>query len=268
MSVLSQFYDFYDGPEGRAEQFDFFASLFDPEIDELLDLTCGTGIITIELARRGFRITGIDYDEDMLAIAERKLAAESAEVRTRAFLQLADIKDFTINKRFNAAIVPSNSFGYLFKLDDQRACLKRVFDHLLPAGVLVIEERYFAPERLAQMANLRWIERTWDSRTNPQTGKYTMFKDCIRWIDNPSQTIYRATFIDEVQEEGSIKRYVPSVGYFGDKYHYFTKTELQLFVESCGFKVKEIWGDLSKQKFTSQSNSVIIVAEKVAMGDK
>src|SRR3989304_217149 len=108
MSILSQFYDFYDGPENREDQFDFYASLFDPRMDELLDLTCGTGIITIELARRGFRITGLDYDDDMLAIANRTLAAETVEVRQRVCLHLADMKDFTINKSFNGVIIPSN----------------------------------------------------------------------------------------------------------------------------------------------------------------
>ena len=268
MSVLSQFYDFYDGPEDREEQFDFYASLFAPESGELLDLTCGTGIVTIELARRGFRITGLDYDEDMLAIADRKLAAEPAEVRQRISLQLADMKDFTINKRFNAALIPSNSFGYLFKLDDQRACLKRIAEHLQPGGILVIEERYFSPEGVTRMVNLRWVERTWTSRINPQTGKYTMFRDCIQWIDPASQTIVSSVFVDEVQEDGTIKRYVPTTTYFGHRKHYFNPIELRLLVESCGFQVTEFWGDPSKGKFTSQSRSMILVAEKVDSGGK
>jgi SAM-dependent methyltransferase len=264
MTALSEFYDFYDGPENREGQFDFYASLFDSKKCELLELASGTGIISIELARRGFHITGIDYDEDMLAIANRKLAAENSDTQKRALFQLADMRDFTINKQFGAVIIPSNTFGYLFKLEDQRACLKRVYEHLLPDGILVIEERYLPPERLARMVNLRGVERTWESRVNPQTGKNTMFKDCICWIDSASQTIIRTTFVDEVQEDGSIKRYIPSEGYFGNKNHYFNIIELQLLVESCGFKVKDIWGDWSKQKFSSQSYGMIIVAEKVA----
>lgn len=268
MSVLSQFYDFYDGPEDRGDQFDFYASLFDPEKDELLDLTCGTGIVTIELARRGFRITGLDYDEDMIAIADRKLAAEPAEVRQRVSLQLADMKDFTIPKSFNGAIIPSNSFGYLYKLDDQRLCLKRIYEHLLSGGILAIEERYFSPESLTRMANLRWVERTWTSRINPQTGKYTLFKDCNQWIDPASQTIVSSVFVDEVQEDGTLKRYVPTSAYFGHRKHYFNPIELRLLVENCGFQVKEFWGDQSKGRFTSQSRSMILVAEKVESGGK
>jgi hypothetical protein len=37
MSNLSEFYDFYDGPEQRGDQFDFYSSLFDPDECELLE---------------------------------------------------------------------------------------------------------------------------------------------------------------------------------------------------------------------------------------
>jgi hypothetical protein len=62
------------------------------------------------------------------------------------------MKDFSVGRLFGAVIVPTNSFGYLCKLEDQLACLRCVYEHLHPAGVLVIEERYLSPERLAQMA--------------------------------------------------------------------------------------------------------------------
>ena len=262
MSTLSEFYDFYDGPEDREDQFDFYASLFDPDKHELLELACGTGIITFELARRGFRITGIDNDEDMLAIASRKIAAESPETQKRLRLLCANMKDFSIGSQFGGVIIPTNSFGYLSQLADQRLCLKCVYEHLLPNGILVIEERNRSPERLSQMANLRGVDRTWTNRVNPQTGKYTMFKDCILGIDYASQTIFRSTFVDEVQEDGSIKRYVPAAPYFGNRNHYFTSIELRLLIESSGFTVTQVWGDWSKRSFTSQSNSLIVMAEK------
>jgi ubiquinone/menaquinone biosynthesis C-methylase UbiE len=262
MSRLSKFYDFCDGPEHREEQFEFYTSLFDPDECELLELACGTGIITIELARRGFKIVGIDNDEDMLAIAKSKLVASEEDTQKRVQFHCADMIDFTFNKQFGAIIIPTNSFGYLYKLEDQRACLEQVRKHLLPKGRLVIEERYFSLETLQQMKNLLGVERSWTGRVNPQTGKYTMFIDCIRWIDSSQQTIYRSTFVDEVQEDGTMKRYVPPTTYFGNTQHYFSKMELQLLVESCGFRVKEIWGDKAKQPFGSRSKNIIIMAEK------
>lgn len=83
MLKLSNFYDFYDGPEYRESQFKFYTSLFDPDKCEILELGCGTGIITIELAQRGFKMVGIDYDEDMLTIARAKLASCDEDTQKR-----------------------------------------------------------------------------------------------------------------------------------------------------------------------------------------
>jgi len=209
VSSLSKFYDFYDGPEHREKQFEFYSSLFDPDECELLELACGTGIVTIELARRGFQIVGIDYDEDMVAIAKRKLDQTDEDTQKRVQFHCSNMKDFTVSKQFGAIIIPTNSFGYLFKLEDQRACLEQVRKHLLPTGKLVIEERYYSLDTLHQMKNLLGVERSWTGSVNPQTDKYTMFMDCTRWIDSAQQTIYRSTFVDEVQEDGTMKRYVP-----------------------------------------------------------
>ena len=57
--------------------------LLDPFLDRVagavgrgraLDLGCGTGVITVSLAERGFDVVGVDHSPDMLAIAEQKLA--------------------------------------------------------------------------------------------------------------------------------------------------------------------------------------------------
>jgi len=112
MSRLSKFYDFYDGPEHREEQFEFYTTLFDPEECELLELGCGTGIITLELARRGFRIVGIDHDQDMLAIAKNKLGKTEKDIQTRVQFLCADMKNFTVNKQFVACAPPGNQKAF------------------------------------------------------------------------------------------------------------------------------------------------------------
>jgi len=265
MSALSRFYDFYDGPEHRDKQFDFYASLCEPDACNLLELASGTGIITIELARRGFTITGIDYDEDMLAIARRKAGQEPAAVQERLEFIHADMKSFSTGRQYGLVFIPTCSFGYLSSFEDQVSCLRHAHDHLQPGGLLVIEERYYSPEEIVHMFNLKGVERTWAGRVNPETGRYTMYKDCTQWVDFAGQTIFRSSFVDEVQEDGSIRRYVNSGGYFGNREHYFTPVELRLLVEKCGFQVADVWGDVSKQPVSSRSKRIIVRAEKGAL---
>ena len=43
--------------------------------ETVLDLACGTGSLSVLLARRGYRVTGVDMSEDMLAVASEKACA-------------------------------------------------------------------------------------------------------------------------------------------------------------------------------------------------
>jgi SAM-dependent methyltransferase len=47
---------------------------------EALDVGCGTGFLSLELAQRGHRVTGVDFAPSMLALAERKAAERGLEV--------------------------------------------------------------------------------------------------------------------------------------------------------------------------------------------
>ena len=176
MSAISAFYDFYDGPEHRSKQFDFYTSLFEPGKYDLLELASGTGIITIELARRGYTITGIDYDEDMITIAERKAGQEPSEVQERLEFILGDMKDFVIDKQYGAIFIPTCSFGYLASFEDQVSCLKQVHDHLTPGGLLVIEARFYSPEQIMHKFNLRGVEQSWTAQINADTDKFTALR--------------------------------------------------------------------------------------------
>ena len=48
---------------------------------DALDVGCGTGFLSLELARRGHRVTGIDFAPQMLAEARKKAAAQGVAVR-------------------------------------------------------------------------------------------------------------------------------------------------------------------------------------------
>jgi len=48
---------------------------------EALDVGCGTGFLSLELAARGHRVTGIDFAPEMLALAKDKAASAAAQVR-------------------------------------------------------------------------------------------------------------------------------------------------------------------------------------------
>lgn len=258
--TFASFYDFYDGPEYRQEQLAMYRSLAVEAGQRILELACGTGIITIDLARAGLQVTGLDHSQEMLTVAQEKIAREDADVQSRIRLVGADMKDFRLDQEFDAAFLPTNSFGHLTALSDQRSCLKAIHSHLREGGLLVIEERHYPPPMLMGMWQNRLAVKAQTAKVNPCTGKYTTFHWSTVHIDFVSQTILSRCFIDEIQPDGTVRRYLRGDG--RARSHYFGHFELQLLIEQAGFDITDLWGTQGRQPLGSRSYNMIFVAHK------
>jgi ubiquinone/menaquinone biosynthesis C-methylase UbiE len=259
--TFASFYDFYDGPEYRDEQCGMYRQIAKEAGGAVLELACGTGIITIDLARAGFEITGLDLSPEMLDVAREKVARESAEVQARIRLVQADMKQFNVDRQFAAVFIPCNSFGYLTDLADRKSCLRRIRDHLEPGGLLVIEERNYTPETLMGMSQRMRAVTVHEARVNPATGKYTTFNSVTSHIDFAKQTVLSRKFIDEIQEDGSVRRYMPTSETCA-RNHYFGASELQLLIEQAGFTIRDVWGGADRQPLGAKSYNMIFVARR------
>jgi ubiquinone/menaquinone biosynthesis C-methylase UbiE len=105
-----------------------------PEGGELLDVPCGFGRHAVPLARAGYRVTGVDRSEALLAEARRRTGGERWPKLTRA-----DYRDLPFSDAsFDAAICLFSSLGYLGDEEDTKA-LAEIGRVLRPGGRLVIE---------------------------------------------------------------------------------------------------------------------------------
>ena len=96
----------------------------------VLDLACGTGRITLPLARAGIDVTGLDNAPAMLDVARRKAAAEGLEL---TWVE-ADMRNFELDRLFGLIVMPYRSFLHLLTAEDQASCLTAVHRHLVPGG--------------------------------------------------------------------------------------------------------------------------------------
>jgi len=258
---FASFYDFYDAPEYRKAQLAFYLGLARETGDPILELASGTGIITLELAREGFTVTGIDVSPDMLFVAREKLAREKPAIQQRIEYVEGDMADFDLGKEFRAILIPTNSFGYLTTMDAQKRCLATAYRHLSSGGTIVIEERLYTPDVLVKMQARRAVPTIQTARVNPASGKYTTFHWITTHIDLTRQIIHSTRFVEEVEPDGTVRRIVPEGG-GKTSIHFFNTFELQLLLEQAGFEIVHIWGGHDQQPIASTSNSMIFVARK------
>jgi 2-polyprenyl-3-methyl-5-hydroxy-6-metoxy-1,4-benzoquinol methylase len=119
---------------------DFFLKLYAiAPGSSILDVGCGTGRHAIELARRGFAVTGIDLSQAMLSVARKKADLEGLAVE---FVQ-ADARSFDLVRVFDAAIcLCEGGFGLIehgenAEVEDQ-AILDRIAAHLVPGSPFLL----------------------------------------------------------------------------------------------------------------------------------
>ncbi|MCP4445095.1 MAG: methyltransferase domain-containing protein [Myxococcales bacterium] len=104
--------------------------------DTILDAPCGYGRIAIPLARRGMRVTSVDYSSDLLDHGQK--CASSEELRVPITWRQEDLRTAELGSAFTAAINLFSSIGYGSEEDDL-ATLTNLHSALTPGGQLFIE---------------------------------------------------------------------------------------------------------------------------------
>ena len=111
----------------------------DRPIRSILDLGCGTGRHSVELARRGYQVVGVDLSEGMLERARRRAKAEGVSGTT--FL-LGDVQNVQLNRQFDAVLSMFAVVGYQISDAAVRSTLANVRQHLEPEGVFIFDVWY------------------------------------------------------------------------------------------------------------------------------
>ncbi len=112
----------------------------------VLDLACGTGSMSVLLAKKGYRVTGVDMSEDMLTVASEK-AYELAE--NVPFFVCQRMERLRVPETVDWAVCCLDSLNYI---TDPAACqkaIRRVYEALSPGGIFLFDVN--TPEKLRAM---------------------------------------------------------------------------------------------------------------------
>lgn len=251
--------DVRDIYELRAETIDYFFPERDDEIDfwegiasdygnEVLHLMCGTGEISVGLAKRGFDVTALDLTEAMIYVAEDRIEKEDVD---NIELFNEDARYFNLDKKFDFAFVSTGDFHHLTSREDINKFLAKSYAHLKPGGALAIElfplpdedfsrdQREFAPLRAPPEGIDIW-------KTN-QTSYHS---------DDQILEIKEELFVDK-QEEGKGKS-----GEYEIQLKLFSKEEMEEILEEAGFHDIEFVKNHEYTPYLKDSETWVVLAER------
>lgn len=126
---------FYDKINTFTEDIAFYKNLGKQLKGPILELCCGTGRITLELAKEGLDITGLDFTESMLEGAKEKFKKNNLPHK----LHFGDMRNFSFQKIFNLIFIPFNSILNTYEIDDIESILKCIKKHLRPNGTFAFD---------------------------------------------------------------------------------------------------------------------------------
>jgi SAM-dependent methyltransferase len=120
------------------EDLPLWRSLAEEYGDPVLDVGAGTGRVTLDLARAGYRVTALDRDPELLAALEGRLADNRRIATDMCQAVVADARDFDLGEQFPLIIVPMQTIQLLGGADGRAAFLRCAHRHLMPGGALAV----------------------------------------------------------------------------------------------------------------------------------
>ena len=100
---------------------------------DILELACGSGEITIQLAKDGYHVLGSDLSSDMIEEAKKKEHIELVDWK------VMDMSDFHLDQKFDAILCLCDSFNYLLHKSQVTQMIRLVKEHLRVGGTFIMD---------------------------------------------------------------------------------------------------------------------------------
>lgn len=111
-------------------------------VERLYEPGCGGGRLVVELAKKGFHVTGIDQSQQAINFAKQKLASHNLT----AELAVADMREVVAGPPFDIAYCLVNTFRHLLTEADAKQHLESVSQMLRPGGLYIIGMHLLPPD--------------------------------------------------------------------------------------------------------------------------
>ncbi len=217
------YYDLLYKDKDYEQEVDFleeiFKRFFRKKPNTILDLACGTGGHIIPLAKRGYRVSGLDVSSGMFRRVREKTKKEGIEVN----LYKAPMQKFNIKERFDVVISMFSAINYVMTYDGLKSMFGCIRNHLNKGGLyyfdswngLAVIEHYDPCRQKTVKGNDIIVERIGKTKIDP-------IKQ-LCWVNYHCSVYQDKKKIDDFKESHELK--------------FFFIEEIKNYLADSGFEV-------------------------------
>ena len=186
----------------------------------VVDLACGTGSVTEILARKGYRVTGVDMSEEMLTEA----AMKTMDMEQPPMYSCQLLQNLRLPRGVDMAVCALDSLDYILDPDDCKEAIRRAYKALNPGGIFIFDVN--TPEKLRAMDDQIFLDEDDDVY-------------CVWRGEFDEETNICSYGMDLFQREGKMWRR----SFEEHREYAYSQEQLTGFLKDAGFTHIEVYAD-------------------------
>ncbi|MFD2445434.1 class I SAM-dependent methyltransferase [Bacillus sp. CGMCC 1.16607] len=213
---------------------------------EIIELACGTGRLTIPMARRGYSMIGVDIHEGMLQRAKTK--AEDEKLNIKFFQQ--DCSKLDVPSKASLIFMTGNSFQHFLTNDVQNQLFESIKRHLVPGGYFIFDTRN---PLLSELAIVDEYETRYKDKNNYEViEQHREIYEATTQIQHcyTNRQIFDGNVLVKTEQDRILLRYTYPL-------------ELERLLQQHSFELVECYGDWNKNNYAANSVQMVIICRLV-----
>ena len=227
-------------PEERilaaTEQAEKILALAEFDGTTILDLACGPGRHSVVLAKKGYKVTGVDLSQFHLGKARELAAKSGVEVEWVN----ADMREFSRPESFDMTMNLFTSLGYFEDRDDDIKVIQNLYDCLKKGGTCVID-----------LVGKEWVAKGFTSSGTSELDDGSLFIERRKVIEDWTRTDNHWIILKDGKSTE-----------FRFKHRLYSAQELKDCMKQVGFIDIRIYGDLDGNPYGTKAKRLIAIARK------
>ena len=185
-----------------------------------VDLACGTGSVSAILARKGYKVIGVDLSEEMLTQAQQKVA----DLEIQPLFLCCPLAKLILPRGVDLAVCALDSLDYITDPATCQEAIRRVYKALNPGGIFIFDVN--TPEKLRAMDGQVFLDEDDDVY-------------CVWRGEFDEETNICAYGMDLFQRRGQVWHR----SFEEHREYAYSQPQLEAFLRMAGFTQIETYGD-------------------------